>query len=187
MTEDELVDKMCKEYPHIFKNKTAFYTYVRGGLRRSVWNRHPVKIEFIKQNRKRIKNPNPRGKTDSVFGATCALCNNDYPLSNIEVDHISGDVSLLCFDDLSNFLFHLSVVTSDDLQLVCKPCHKIKSYADKQQIGFSEAKIIKQAIEIEKGDWRKWLSDRGVTNVSVNEVKTTNKRDVIISVLKGLT
>lgn len=124
--------------------------WLRGGIRRSLWNRHPVKLEFIKNHRIRIPNPNPRGRVSEVWGAVCALTGDVVPLNNAEVDHIVGNHSLQTFSDIASFIHNIAFVAESDLQFVSKEAHKIKSYAEKQGISFEEAKAIKQAIEIEK-------------------------------------
>ena len=64
----EKIDEILEKYPHIWKSKSAFMSYLRGGIRRSCWMKHPVKLEFIKNNRQRIPNPNTKGKAAEVWG-----------------------------------------------------------------------------------------------------------------------
>ena len=109
-----------------------------------------MKLEFIKQNRIKIPNPNPKGKVKEVWGGVCALTGNTYVIGDMEVDHISGNHSLKTIDDLVPFVKGIVMVTLEDLQLVSKEAHKIKSYAEKQGISFEEAKIEKEVIEIIK-------------------------------------
>lgn len=142
--------KPWQSHPTIWKTEAAFLTWLRGGIRRSLWARHPIKLEFLKKHRKRIPNPNPRGKVAFVWGATCALTGRDYPLKDIEVDHIVGEHSLSSLDRLQSFIEGIVLVGEDDLQLVSKEAHKIKSYADKHKITFKEASAVKKAIDWEK-------------------------------------
>lgn len=65
--------RVLNKYPHIWKTESSLMSYIRGGIRRNLWNRSPIKIEFIKNNRIRIPNPNPRGKVKEVWGAYVAL------------------------------------------------------------------------------------------------------------------
>ena len=64
---------LWERYPHIWKTESTFLSWIRGNVRRNLWSRHPVKIEFIKNNRIRIPNPNPKGKAKEVWGAVWAL------------------------------------------------------------------------------------------------------------------
>ncbi len=138
-------------------------SYLRGGIRRALWNRSPVKLEFLKRHRERIPNPNPKGRVAEVWGARCALCNELHAEKNIEVDHRTGNHSLRCVDDLQAFVEGIVCVGFDDLQLVCKECHKIKSYAEKNDVSFEEARATKIAIDLGKQKKDKaWLEARGL-------------------------
>lgn len=146
-----------------WKNSTAFFTYLRGGLRR-VWSKNPMKLEYIKKHRILIKNPSKKGKKAEVFGFVCESCKNEFPLSMGEVDHITPVGQLKEKQDIQGFVEKLLFVTEDDLQLVCKSCHACKSYAEKQGISFEEAKLEKQVIEVCKlpaTELKQWLTDAG--------------------------
>lgn len=154
--------KPWEKYPHIWKTESAFMSYIRGGIRKSIWSRYPVKVEFIKKNRKRIPNPNPNGRVKEVWGATCYLTGETLPLVSMEVDHVKGHFSLRNMDDLQSFMEGLLYLDEDDLRFVSKEAHKIKSYAERMGITFEEARIEKEVIAICKGDEKKWLLDRGI-------------------------
>ena len=68
---DEKLRKMLSEMSHVWKTESAFMSWLRGGIRR-MWSKHPVRIEFMKQNRIRIPNPNKNGKAKEVWGGVCA-------------------------------------------------------------------------------------------------------------------
>lgn len=142
--------KLWEIYPHIWATESAYMSWLRGGLRRYLWSKNPVKLEFIKQNRIKIPNPNSKGKVKEVWGGVCALTGETHVIGDMEVDHISGNHSLKTLDDLVPFVKGIVMVTLEDLQLVSKEAHKIKSYAEKQGISFEEAKIEKEVIELIK-------------------------------------
>lgn len=142
--------KLWELYPNIWATESAYMSWLRGGIRRYLWAKNPVKLEFIKQNRIKIPNPNPKGKVKEVWGGVCALTGNTHPIGDMEVDHKEGNHSLKTLDDLVPFVKGIVMITLDDLQLVSKEAHKIKSYAEKQGISFEEAKIEKEVIEIIK-------------------------------------
>ena len=135
-----------------WKTEGAFWSWLRGGLRLGLWNKNPIKLQFIKDNRKRIKNPRPNPSVNRamVWGGTCALCRTDCVQQDLEVDHIHGNHSLRTFEDVIYFVQNIAFVTAKDLQLVCKSCHKAKSYSEKTGIDFEAARIEKQAIAITK-------------------------------------
>lgn len=67
------------------------------------------------------------------------------------------------------------------MQLVSKEGHKVKSYADKHNISFEEAYIIKTAIAIIKDKKDKdFFITRGLEVPS----NATKRREVIIHILK---
>ncbi len=152
-----------EEYAHIWKTKASFMSFLRGGIRRALWNRSPIKLEFIHKNRIRVPNPNPRGRVDEVWGAICGVCGGEFPLKDVEVDHRVGNNSLKDLDDLQPFIEAIVCVTEQDLGFVCKPCHKCKTHAEKMGISFDEAFAQKEAIKIikEKKDLT-WLEERGI-------------------------
>ena len=63
-------------------------------------------------------------------------------------------------------------MTFDDLQLVSKDAHKIKSYAEKHNMTFSEAKVHKEVIEICKD--KKKVVDK-LNGYGVEYIPTTAK------------
>ena len=85
------------------------------------------------------------------------------------------------FETAEKFLWHCAANHPDNWTLVCKPCHKIKSYSSRQGLTFDEAKVQKQAIEIIKSKKDKsFLESKGVTPAS----NATKRREQIIEVLK---
>lgn len=150
-------------YPKIWKTQSAFMSFLRSGIRKSLWNRNPIKIEFIKKFRKKITNPNPRGRVADVWGATCYLCENDFPLNLLEIDHLVGNHSLKTVDDIQGFIQNMVFVSEKDLAFACKNCHRCKSYAERTGVDFETARTEKAVIEICKNKQDKqWLLDKGV-------------------------
>lgn len=167
MSKQEKLEEMLERYPHIWKTESAFYGFIRGGVRRSLWNRHPVKLEFIRNNRYKIKNPNPRGKVAEVWGGRCALTGREFVLSELEVDHKVGNHSMKKLRDIQAFVEAISLVVESDLQFVSKDAHKSKSYADKHGMTFEQACAQRQAIAIVKSKQDlTWLTDRGIIPAS---------------------
>ena len=167
-----------EKYPHIWKSKAAFFTYLRGALRKAVWNMYPPKLDFKNKN----CYPPPEGMiTRAKSGTYCALSGEWVGKSASEVDHLRGNASLKGWEDVLPFLEHLCLrCEGDNLQLVTKEAHKIKSYAEKHNISYEEAAISKKAIAICKGDVKLWLEQRGVTPAS----NATKRRQQVMEVLK---
>jgi len=144
--------EIWEEYPEIWNSKSAFMGWIRGGIRRSLWNKHPVKLLFMKTFRFKILNPNPKGKLPTVWGAKCSLTGEILPLNMMEVDHKVGGHSLKEIEDVNNFINGIVNVRLSDLQFVSKVAHRIKSYAERNGMSFDDALIEKKAIETIKSE-----------------------------------
>lgn len=153
-----------------WKSEEAFIRYVNAGLERGLWNKYQIKIEFIKtQKQKRMRNVD----TGRIANhSQCNLCKKWYPAYAMEVDHKQAGKSLKSLDDIKDKIVRMLYVDPEhDLQYLCKPCHKIKSYADKFDISFEDAKLEKEAIAIEKSHptakaMKKWLLQHKATYVT---------------------
>lgn len=158
--------KPWEEFPEIWKTEYSFMSFLRGGIRRSLWNKSPIKLEFLKESRRRITNPvaKNRARFPEVWGGDCYVCNQEFALKDMEVDHLTGGHSLRTIADIQPFVEGIVCISKKDLGLICKPCHKAKSYAEKQGISLEEAIAEKKAIAICKAKKDKeWLEERGIT------------------------
>lgn len=165
-------------YPEIWSTESKFWTYVRGNLRKALWNLSPAKLSF--------KNANcdlpPEGYTGRAkTGQYCALTGEWEGKSKLEVDHITGNVSLTCEDDLLDFVKHL-VPHPDNMQLVKKEAHKIKSYAERKGITFEEARVEKEVIQIIKERRDKEVLEKNNIEVGSN---AKIRRQQLKELLKG--
>ena len=150
-------------------------------IRRSLWNKSPIKLEYIKKHRKRIPNPNPKGKVETVWGGSCGLCGEDFVLAQLDVDHKEGNHSLNELSDIQSFIENIVLVTEDDLQFACKTCHKIKNQQQRKGISFEQASYEKIAIDLIKKKLDKgWLESRGTVPAS----NQTKRREQIVDLLK---
>ena len=142
--------------------QTNFMSYLRGCLRKA-WSNNPIKITVLNKKRRQIKNPNPKGKKEFVWGFDCEMCGNEYAIANGQVDHITPAGSLREISDIQGFVERLLCVTEDDLRLVCKDCNSALAMSDKSGLSFEDSVIEKQVIAICKAKQDKaWLIDRGI-------------------------
>jgi hypothetical protein len=147
-------------YPELWPTKAKFYTWLRGSLRKAVWNTSPIKITFKNQN---CHSP-PEGYTGKAkSGNYCALTGEWEGKSKLQCDHITGNCPLNDEADILGFIQHL-IPPPNSLQLVKADAHKIKSYAEKQGITFDVAVKQKQIISIIKAKEDKaFLESKGIT------------------------
>lgn len=129
-------------YPSIWKNKTAFFTYLRGGIRQ-LWSRYPAKLKWKQEQ---LVSP-PKGYTGRAKKlGKCFYCGEFHAASSLEVDHVEQAGACNSWDTAQEFLRNL-LDCNNNWALVCKPCHKIKSYAERLGIAFEEALLQKRVIE----------------------------------------
>lgn len=169
--------KPWEEYPHIWKTEAQFWTYVRGGLRRGLWEKSPIKLDYKNSN----VGPPPsdyigRGRK----GAECSLSGVWTMTSKLEVDHKQGNVPVLGWNDLTDFITHI-IPPPGSLQLVDKEMHKVKSYAERQGIPFEEALKRKCVIKIMRGDFKSFLSS---ANMEPEKTKAGCERQ-LTKIVKG--
>ena len=144
--------KPWEEYSHIWKTEAAFLSFLRGGIRRYLWSKNPVKLEFEKESVVKIPNDNPKSmkKFPLVNGFKCGMCGGLFKSNQVQCDHKTGEHSLKCMDDLQTFVEGIVFVRKEDLQMLCKPCHEIKTYAERYGYTIEEARPLKQALEFNK-------------------------------------
>lgn len=163
-----------------WRNSTAFFTYLRGCLRKA-WSRNPIKLNVLKKRRYQIANPNPNGKKPTVWGAKCEMCGGEFPLNQIQVDHIVAAGSLQKTEDIQGFVERLLYVTEEDLRLVCVDCNSALAYSDKYGVSYEEACLVKLAIDLQKKKMDVvWLKSKGVVPAS----NQTKRREQIVQKLK---
>jgi hypothetical protein len=150
-----------EEAPYIWPTKAAFFNWMRGNLRRALWEKYPLKIEF----KNSVCKPPPEGYTGRAkSGAPCALTGEWVGKSAAEIDHLIGHVSLQSWEDVLPFVQHLCT-SKDNMAYVSREAHKVKSHAERKGIPFEEALLEKQVIAIEKlktAGVIAWLTARGI-------------------------
>lgn len=168
----EIMNNPWESYPEIWKSQAAFMSWCRGGIRRSLWNKSPIKINFIKKHRIRIANPKKNKRSPAeVWGAKCELCSREFVLREIQVDHKIGNHKLTEINDIQSFIESIVMVEDKDLQLICKKCHKIKTHAERMDISFEEAAKEKKIIA-----YMKLKSDEQIKILTEYKLPTNNTK-----------
>lgn len=161
--------KPWEEHPNIWKTESAWLSYVRGGIRRGLWEKYPPKLAFLNSRVQLKENTNPRSmkRFPLVKMWQCEQCEEWFKSNMVECDHRSGHNSFKSIDELVSYVKAMLLDCSfSDYAVLCKPCHKIKSYSDAQGISLEEARLEKAVIEICKlkaSEQDKWLAERNIS------------------------
>lgn len=132
-------------YPDIWKTPAAFFAYLRGGIRQ-IWSRYPAKLQW----KKSVMQDPPAGYLGRAKKmGRCHYCKVLFAASSLEVDHVEQAGSCNSWDTANEFIHNL-LDCNGNWVLACKPCHKIKSYAERQGILFEDAIIQKRVIDVMK-------------------------------------
>lgn len=137
--------------------KTKWMTWIRGMLRRG-WSKYPVAKEY-KSSKQRIvpildengnqlyyKSGKKKGKPRTRYEAECECCGETFPAHKLQVDHIVSAGSFVELEDIAPYLTRL-FCGKDNLQLLCVPCHEIKTHCDRYNLTWEEAVVSKKIIE----------------------------------------
>lgn len=108
--------------PDLWKDEKAYCAWLRSQSRR-IWARHPIKNRYKAAGTSIIdaatKAKYPRAKKM----VKCEMCCDNFPASNIEVDHINPAGSFTSVVEWKDWLDRLLLLGFEDIRLLCKPCH----------------------------------------------------------------
>lgn len=104
---------------------SAMCALMRSMVRR-VWLKSPARLLAIDLNTVGDFDPTTR----RAWKVLCDQCGDYFNKSMIEVDHIVGWHSLKSPDELAAYCDAILNVTTDDLRVYCKSCHRIKTYSE---------------------------------------------------------
>jgi hypothetical protein len=90
---------------------------------------------------------NPKGM---VWAMECEQCHHTFRQTDTEVDHMEQAGSFKSWDDFLGWVHRLMHINFNSIRIVCKPCHKIISYAERMGISFEESKLEKEVIAFTK-------------------------------------
>lgn len=171
-----------------WKSESAWYGWLRGSMRRA-WNKHPLKIAFLRHVRRLIDNPNPTSakRFPQVWGADCECCGGTFALSGgkreggkaakIQVDHRNAAGTFTKVQDIQKFYERLMCIGIEDLRAVCDVCNKTLALAESKGWTFERASAERKAIEIIKlKQDKQWLQDHGINPASAQ----ANRRKQIV-------
>lgn len=105
--------------------EARYFQFIRTALR-SAFTRYPVKYQVLKKASKSVTGK--RHKTEY----RCAECKEWFKQADVQVDHIVPAGSLKKYEDLPEFVERM-YCEADGLQVLCKPCHKVKTAEERKK------------------------------------------------------
>lgn len=93
---------------------------------RAASRRWPPKFECLNAAKTEKKVNEKTGRIAQHY--RCAACQNEFTSKDVEVDHTEHIGATLTWDEFIDRLF----CEGDNLQVLCKPCHKEKTKKEKQ-------------------------------------------------------
>lgn len=148
---EDLIRGICHRFGVSEKDFMADW---RMGVR-ALWDSSTVKRTFHDSRFVLVENTNPKSlkRFPKVKRWECAICKGLFEKSQTEIDHMLGENSCKTFKDAAEFLHSIALPRSpEDLQIVCKDCHSIKTYAERYKCSMDEARVRKLHIQIKKTD-----------------------------------
>lgn len=102
--------------------EAEFFGKIRSALRNGFKYWKPMQIALDKASRK-SQNANKKVKKEYQ----CCSCKKWYIRKDVQIDHIIECGSLRSFEDIPNFMRNLTQESADSYQILCKPCHLVKT------------------------------------------------------------
>lgn len=134
----------------IWKTEAEYWGWVRSCIRR-MWANYPIAKNFKKAQMIPIPaNLKPKFHPLTKSVGQCYACLEWFSAKNLQVDHLVNTNGCTSYETAHDFLDRMVMEPPSNFGLICKPCHKIKSHAEKYGMTFEEARIDKQAIALQK-------------------------------------
>lgn len=173
-----------EEGKKIWKSPSEYFNWARGALRRA-WADYPLRKEWKKGQLRAVS---VEEKARKIFHPStknvgqCVYCKEWLAGSKLEVDHKQSSDGCKSWEEVAEFLWYCIRKVGDDFVLACKPCHKIKTYAERYEMSFEEARIEKEVIDVFKTDGKAWLLSRGITPAKNSKLRRDQVREVLKNV-----
>lgn len=102
--------------------ESQYFSKIRSILRNGFRYWKPMQIALQKASRP-SQSINKRIKKEY----RCAKCENWFIRTQVEIDHIEEAGSLRSYEDIVPFIQRLTKEETNGYQILCKPCHLLKS------------------------------------------------------------
>lgn len=139
-------------------------TAVRGAIRR-VWMKWPAKLHYLLS--RQIPDDDPATRTKWLY--RCEKCEGLFKAADVEIDHKKGENPCTTLEEIADYAVALLGVGAEDIQLLCKSCHLIKTYQERFGVSEFDAKVMIAAAPVLKkkaNDVKAWLAEQGVEPAS---------------------
>ena len=161
---------------------------------RSMWGDSVFKTEFLKRNSELIVNENPRSKKryPMVRKYRCAICGELFGSTEIELDHLESENTLTSYEHINDFMTNIVLTSPDKLQVLCKDkkskklgvtrfgCHQLKTYSERYNVTFEEARAEKEAKRlIDKKLDKQFLIDHNVKAENIGSTQAVRRKQIV--------
>ena len=153
------------------KTEKDFVNWLRSALRR-VWCKHPVKMQMLQD--RRVKGPSNTGRL--VFKVRCERCGNLFKMADVEVNHKEQVGKNLNLENFNEYAQKLLVVKEEDLEILCKGCHSVTTYAERMGIDLKNAEIEKKVIKFKNKPAAQQIT--GLKSLGIIPARTEKERIV---------
>lgn len=154
--------------------ESAYLAWIRSALRSKSLRWKP-RNEALKLARRAYKGSNKAQKWEYF----CSLCREWFIAKQVVVDHYPIEAgSILSIEDVGAFANNLFCET-ENLRVLCKPCHDVHTLSSKSGMSFQEAAIAKKAIAFMKDNSKEkvvaYCKELGYDSVSLSNAEKRRK------------
>ena len=161
---------------------------------RSCWGDSVFKLEFLKRNSELVVNENPRSKKryPMVRRYRCAICGELFGSTEIELDHLESENTLTSYEHINDFMTNIVLTSPDKLQVLCKDkkskklgvtrfgCHQLKTYSERYNVTFEEARAEKEAKRlVDKKLDKQFLIDHNVKAENIGSTQVVRRKQIV--------
>ena len=158
---------------------------------REAWGVSIFKTEFLKRNSELIVNENQRSKKryPMVRRYRCAICGELFGSTEVELDHLESENTLTSYEHINDFMTNIVLTSPDKLQVLCKDkktkklgitrfgCHQLKTYSERYNVTFEEARTEKEAKQlVDKKLDKQFLIDH---NIEVGSTQVLRRKAIV--------
>lgn len=131
---------------------------------RKKWMYSATKLAFLLMNRI----PDMDNSTRTKWLQQCNICKKLFRETEVQVDHRSGEIQFVEWDQAHEYASSILDVTFDDLQILCIPDHKTKSRAEHLGIDWTTPE-----------GWQRTLLEQEFTRIVDSKAK--GQKDYLLS------